>query len=110
LESSTRQLALSLPILQASSWPFFPFVRNISLQDLEQHLPWRNNRAAFRRVEGSSSSILFIRLTRFWILESLCFVRMVRCGNGILTSVHGRLTTSKTFTCIQSSNHITWCA
>jgi len=37
-------------------------------------------------------------------------VRTVGCGNVILSSVHGRPTTSKTFTCIQSSNPIALCA
>jgi len=47
---------------------------------------------------------------RYSILECLCFVQTVRCGNVILSSVHGRLTSSKTFTCIQSSSPSALCA
>jgi len=43
---------------------------------------------------------------RFSTLESLCFVRMIRCHNVILSSVHGWLTTLKTFTWTESSSPI----
>jgi len=59
-----------------------------------------------RKVLRMVFELIFVLLTRFSTLESLCFVRTVGCGNVILSSVHGRLTTSKTFTCIQSSSPI----
>ena len=52
------------------------------------------------------SSLLFFLSMCFSTLESLCFVQTVRCSNVILSSVHRRLTTSKTFTCIQSTSPI----
>jgi hypothetical protein len=57
-----------------------------------------------------SSSIFFILSVRLSPLDSLCFVRKVGCVNVILSSVHVQLTTSKTFTCIESSSPITLCA
>ena len=43
-------------------------------------------------------------------LQSSCFVRTVRCGNVIWWSIHGRLPSSKTFTCTWSSSPIATCA
>jgi len=110
LETSTWQLDQSLQILQASLLPFIPFLRNITLKNMEKQLPWGNRKSTIKRFQWRSSSLFVGLLMPFSTLESLCFVWTVGCGNVILSSVHGRLTTSKTFTCIQSSSPIALCA
>jgi len=106
LETSTRRLDQSLQILQASWLPFFQFLRNIILKDMEKQLPWRNNKYTIERFYGRSSTLFFVLSMCFSTQQSLCFVRTVGCGNVILSSVHGWLTTLKTFTCIQSRSPI----
>jgi hypothetical protein len=63
-----------------------------------------------REVLRKDFDHIFRSLDALSTLEGLCFVRMVGCGNVILSSVHGRLTTSITFTCIQSSSPFGLCA
>jgi len=48
-ETSTRRLDQSLQILQASLLPFFLFLRNITLKDMEKQLPWGNNKSTIER-------------------------------------------------------------
>jgi len=48
-EISTRQLDQSLRILQVSLLPFFPILRNITLNDMYKQLPWRNNKSTIER-------------------------------------------------------------
>jgi len=52
-----------------------------------------------REVLRKDFKLFFTLSTHFPTWESLCFVQMVRCGNVILSSVNGQLTTLKTFTC-----------
>ena len=59
-----------------------------------------------QEVSGRSSSIFLVLLVCISTVESICFVRTVGCGNVFMSSVHGWLTTSKTFTYIQSSSPI----
>jgi len=61
-------------------------------------------------IAKTTLSLFFILSTHFSTLARVCFVRMVGYDNVILSSVHGRLTTSKTFTCIQSNSPIALCA
>ena len=49
---------------------------------------------------------MFTLSTPLSSLEGLCIVRAVRCGNVILSSLPGRLTTSKTFPCTRISSPI----
>jgi hypothetical protein len=106
LETSTRRLDQSLQILQASLLPFFPFLRNITLKNMQKQLPWRNNKSTIERFSDRSSSLFFVLSTRCSTLKSLCFVQMVGCGNVMLSSVHEWLTTWKTITSSQSSSPI----
>jgi len=108
-ETSTWRLDQNLRILEASLLPFFPFLRNITLKDMEKQRPWTNNKSKIERCSGRSSSLFFILSTCFSTLEILWFVRTVGCNNVIRSSVHGRLTTSKTFICIQSCRPIALC-
>jgi len=107
-EPSTWRLDQSLRILQASLLPF-PFIRIIILKAMEKQLLWWNNTSTIGRLWGRSSSLFFVLSTLISTLERLCFVRKVGCGNVILSSVHGRLTISKTFTCIRWSSSIALC-
>jgi len=107
LECTTRRVDQSLRNLEASLLPFFPFLRNITLNDMNEQLPWRNWRSIMRRFWGRSSSVIFVLSMLFLSLEDSCFVWTVRCGNVVLSSVHGWLTTSKAFTCAWSSSPIT---
>jgi len=59
-----------------------------------------------REVLRNVFELIFLHLDALSTLYSLCFVRMVGCGNVILSSVHEWLTTLKTFTCTQSSSPI----
>jgi len=49
LETWTWQFDQSLRILQASLLPFFLFLWNITLNDMEKQLTWRNNKSIIRR-------------------------------------------------------------
>jgi len=49
LETSTQQLDQSLWILQASLLPSLPFLRNITLKDMEKQLLWMNNKSSIKR-------------------------------------------------------------
>ena len=57
-----------------------------------------------------SSNWFFILSTCCSTMESLCFVRTFGCGNDILSSLQGWLTTSESFTCIPTCSPITLCA
>ena len=105
-ESSTRQLDQNLWILPACLLPFFPFLRDTTLMDMEKQLSWRNFKSTIERFGGRSWSLFLVLWTLFSTQKSLCFVRTVVCSNVILSSVHGQLTTSKTFTCVQSTSPI----
>jgi len=48
-ESSTRRPDQRLWILETSLLPFFPFLRNITLKDMEKRLLWRNNKCTIER-------------------------------------------------------------
>jgi len=110
LETSTPRLDQILQILQASLLPFFPFLRIITLKNMEKQRPWKNNKSTIERLLEGSLRLFFVPSTCFSSLECLWLVRMVGCSDVILSSVHARLTTSKTFTCIQSSSPIALCA
>jgi len=77
---------------------------------MEKQLLWTNNKSTIATFWGRSSSLIFVLSTRFSTLESVSFVRRVRCGTIILSCVQGRLTTSKTLICIQSGSPIGLCA
>jgi len=109
-ETLTGWLDQSLKLLQPSLLHFFSFLRNITLEDMEDQLPWRNNESTSEKFWGRSLSVIFAHLTRFSTLESSSFVGTVRCVIVILSSVHRRLTTSKTFTCTRLSSPIALCA
>jgi len=109
-ETSTRSLDQKLWILQPSMLRFFPFLQNITLTNMRNQAPWWNDKSTIVRFQGWSSSLFLILSTRFSTLDSLCFVRMVRCGNVIMSSVHGLLTTLRTFNCTQSSSLTALCA
>jgi len=109
-ETSTWQLNQSLWILQALVLPFFLFLRNITVKNMEKQLSWRNNKSTIERFEEWSLTWFLALSMHFSTLESLCFVPTVGCGIGILSSVHVRLATSKTFTWTRSSIPIALCA
>jgi hypothetical protein len=48
-ESSIRRFDQSLQILQVPLLPFFPFLRNITLIDVEKQLMWRKNKSTIER-------------------------------------------------------------
>jgi hypothetical protein len=48
-ETSTGQLDKSLQIFQAFLLPCFLFLQNITLKDIENQLPWRNNKSTIKR-------------------------------------------------------------
>jgi len=48
-ETSTRRLNQNLQILEASLLRIFPFLRNMTLKDMEKQLPWRNNKSTIER-------------------------------------------------------------
>jgi len=61
-------------------------------------------------VFGRSLSLFFVLSMHLSIIESFCCFWTVECGNVILSSVHGRLITLKTFTSTQWSSPIALCA
>jgi len=71
-----------------------------------KQLPRRTNKSTIERFQGRSASEFFLLSTDVSTLIRLCFVRMVGCGDVILSSVHGRLTPLISFTSIQSSSPI----
>jgi hypothetical protein len=109
-EMSTRWLDQILQIFQASLLLLVLFLWNSTWKDMEKQLPWRNNKSTMKRLWAWFSSLFIVLLTRVVTLESLCFVWTVGGGNNILSSVHGRLTTLKRFTCKRSTNPISLCA
>jgi len=48
-ETSTWRLDQSLRILEASLLPLFPFLRNITLKNMEKQLPWSNIKSTIER-------------------------------------------------------------
>ena len=48
-ETSTWRLDQSLRIFQSFWLAFFPFLRNITMKDMEKQLPWRNNKSTIER-------------------------------------------------------------
>jgi len=48
-ETLTWRLDQSLSILEAYQLPFFPFLRNITLKEMEFKLQWRNNKSPIER-------------------------------------------------------------
>jgi len=109
-ETSTQQLYQTLRILHASFLPFLLCLRNITLKDMEGHLPWWNNRSTIMKFSGIPSRLFLVLSMNFSTLECLCFTQTVRWGNVILLSLHGQLTTSNTFTCTRWSGPIAVCA
>jgi len=109
-ETSTQQLYQTLRILHASFLPFLLCLRNITLKDMEGHLPWWNNRSTIMKFSGMPSRLFLVLSMNFSTLECLCFTQTVRWGNVILLSLHGQLITSNTFTCTRWSGPIAVCA
>lgn len=109
-DTSPRWLAYNLWILHAVLLPFFLFLQKINVSHIEKHLRWWNLQSTIKRFQGRLCGLIFVLWMCFSILESSSFVQMVRCSNGILTSIHWWHTTLKTFTCTQSSSAIGRCA
>jgi len=102
-EKLTGRLDQSLCTLHASSFPFLPFPHDITGNYMEKELLCTNNKSTLQRFSEWLSSPFSVLLIQFSTLESLCLVRIVNVN---LSSVHGQLNTSKTFTCSWSSGSI----
>jgi len=87
-------------------FPFFLFLKNITSKAFEKLLPRRNNKSTIERFYRRSCSSIFVLSTLFSSLDSIGFLWTVGCGNVMLASVHGRLTTAKTFSCALTSSPI----
>ena len=109
LETSNWHLDQSHCILQAFSFPLFLFLPNITVKYMHKHLAWRIHKSRMERFYGRTSRLFFALSTHSSILESLCFVWTVAYSISIMSSVHGWLTTSKTFTCTKSRSNIGLC-
>lgn len=109
LKTSTWWLDKSLLNLEASFITVFLFLQNITLKDIVINPCQRKNISMIRMFWGMLLSIYVILLQYCSWLECSGFVRTVRCGNFILISVQGWLTTSKAFTWTQLSALIAQC-
>jgi len=61
-ETLTQRLDQSLQIFQVSLLPFFPFVRNITLTDMEKRLPWKKQNIHNRDVLRNVLQLIFLLL------------------------------------------------
>jgi len=75
-ENSSWWLQQSLWILQASLLPIFPFLRNITVMDMEEQLPGMNSKFLIWRLKNGvlASCVSFRHTSQSWTADAVCWL------------------------------------